>query len=216
MWLATLLSFVVVTVAYALLTRHSWSTDPSFAFVDSECAYNLCHHCCWNGSHHMSWHLEQRLVPAPLFPSLLSCQPICLYLAFVQGTLIDRFQHFHFIFLPNMSYIYLFSICAGHSNWPRPVPEPLFHFSSQYFLSLSSLFSVCAGHLDRPVSTPVVWLEEQQSSPLHFNLARLYSLHHGSCHFDWHSISLVFSTSSFSSSLCYSWYHLPLRFLVSI
>ena len=46
-------------------------------------------------------------------------------------------------------------------------------------------FSVCAGHLDRPVSTPVVWLEEQQSPPLHFNLARLYSLHHGSCHFDW-------------------------------
>ena len=203
----------------------------------------------------MSWHLEQRLVPAPLFPSLLSCQPICLYLAFVLGTMIDRFQHFHFIFLPNMSYIYLFSICARHSNWPRPVSEPLFHFSSQYFLSLSSLFSVCAGHLDRPVSeplfwlltskgtstlsffplfliliffsvcaghpdrpvsAPVVWLEEQQSSPLHFNLACLYSLHHGSCHFDWHSISLVFSTSSFSSSLCYSWYHLPLRFLVSI
>ena len=45
-WLATLLSFVVVTVAYALLTRHSWSTDPSFAFVDSKCSYNLCHHCC--------------------------------------------------------------------------------------------------------------------------------------------------------------------------
>ena len=45
-WLATLLSFVVVTVAYALLTRHSWSTDPSFAFVDSECSYNFCHHCC--------------------------------------------------------------------------------------------------------------------------------------------------------------------------
>ena len=39
-WLATLLSFVVVTVAYALLTRHSWSKDPSFAFVDSECSYN--------------------------------------------------------------------------------------------------------------------------------------------------------------------------------
>ena len=83
----------------------------------------------------MSWHLEQRLVPAPLFPSLLSCQPICLYLAFVLGTLIDRFQHFHFIFLPNMSYIYLFSICAGHSNWPRPVPEPLFHFSSHLYLA---------------------------------------------------------------------------------
>ena len=131
-WLATLLSFVVVTVAYALLTRHSWSKDPSFAFVDSECSYNLCHLCCWNGSHHMSWRTEERLVPAPLFPSLLSFQPIYLYLAFVFGNLIDQSKHFHFIFLPNMSYIYLFSICAGHSDWP--VPEPLFYLFTRPIL----------------------------------------------------------------------------------
>ena len=34
-WLATMLSFVIVTVTYALLTRQSWSKDPRFAFVDS-------------------------------------------------------------------------------------------------------------------------------------------------------------------------------------
>ena len=35
-WLATLLSLVIVTVTYALLTKHKWSKDSGFAFVDSE------------------------------------------------------------------------------------------------------------------------------------------------------------------------------------
>ena len=35
-WLATLLSLVIVTVTYALLTKHKWSKDPRFAFIDSE------------------------------------------------------------------------------------------------------------------------------------------------------------------------------------
>ena len=70
-------------------------------------------------------------------------------------------------------------------------------------------FSVCAGHLDRPVPAPVVWLEEQQSPPLHFNLARLYSLYYGSCHFFYLACIFMFLLILLASSP-------PEFFLVSI
>ena len=35
-WLATLLSLVVVTLTFALLTQPGWSRDPKFGFIDSK------------------------------------------------------------------------------------------------------------------------------------------------------------------------------------
>ena len=46
-WLATLLSFVIVTVTYALLTRQEgWGKDPRFGFVDSECSLPIISLTC--------------------------------------------------------------------------------------------------------------------------------------------------------------------------
>ena len=88
-WLATLLSFVIVTVAYALLTRHRWSKDPRFAFVDSEYTFKLTqafqheqHRCI------IHWTIF-RAVATPV-PAIY---PIPYYAAFVLGTLIDQSQH---------------------------------------------------------------------------------------------------------------------------
>ena len=99
-----------------------------------------------------------------------------------------------------MSYIYLFSISAGHSDWP--VPKPPLYLSSQYFLYLSSLAFVLGTLIDQ---------SQHRLSGLKSNSLRLFTSIWLACIL---SITvLVIFIATFSISLvflCCFWYCLPL------
>ena len=89
-WLATLLSFVIVTVTYALLTRQEgWGKDPRFGFVDSECSLPLI------SLQNVADELYFTILIWPSYVSLSSSSwlKIPWSPAFVLGTLIDQSQH---------------------------------------------------------------------------------------------------------------------------